>query len=293
MLRPPPLHRRMESPLPRIDINGCPIEVLSQGRGQPVILLHSTASSSAQWRTLAERLAGRYHVLAPDFHGCGASTPWAGDGAFWLADEAAIVHALMEQLDEPVHLVGHSYGGAVALQVARRRGDDLRSLTLIEPVAFHLLADGDAADRAALAEIAAVADAMQRALACGDYQGGLARFVDYWNGSGSWARIPTAKRRRLAGALAKVTLDFHATIHDPRRLRDFERLSAPTLLLQGSATTTPAQRICERLALALPWAHTHEIDGAGHMAPLTHPDAVNALIEAHLDAYAGEERLAA
>lgn len=271
----------------QLEVRGCPIEVLEHGSGPPLILLHSTGSSSAQWRTLIERLGARHRVLAPDFHGCGRSAPWAGEGPFWLADEVAIVYALLSRCGAPAHLVGHSYGGAVALHAARARHDDLLSLTLIEPVAFHLLRDGDAEDRAALAEIVEVAGGVTQALACGDYQGGFGRFVDYWSGPGAWARVPPERRRRMATGLGKVALDFHATIDNPRRLRDFERIRVPTLLLHGSRTTRPARRICERLAATLPHAQPAEIDGAGHMAPLTHADAVNERIAAHLAACAG------
>src|SRR5262245_40305747 len=106
---------------------------------EPVVLLHSSGASGAQWRTLAEQLGERYHVVAPDLYGYGASAPWPGHGPFSLAHEAEIVHALLDRLGERVHLVGHSYGGAVALHVARLHSERLRSLALIEPVAFHLL----------------------------------------------------------------------------------------------------------------------------------------------------------
>jgi len=270
--------------VPRIDINRCNVEFVDQGNGQPVVLLHSTGASSAQWRVLIDRLSARLRVIAPDFYGYGATAPWPGQGAFSLADEAALVNTLLDGLDEPAHLIGHSYGGAVALQVARARGRELRSLTLIEPVAFHLLRDGDETDTAALREIIGIADTVTRSLGCGDYLGGLGRFIDYWSGPGTWASIPMGKRSGMAKSLAKVALDFHATINDASRLGDLERIDVPTLLMQGSRTVLPARRICHRLALALPGASTRTIDGAGHMSPLTHRDQVNDLIVAHLDA---------
>ena len=270
--------------MPRIDINRCNFEFVEQGSGQPVVLLHSTGASSAQWRVLIGELSARFHVFAPDFYGYGATAPWPGQGAFSLADEAALVHTLLDRLDEPAHLIGHSYGGAVALHVARARGKDLRSLTLIEPVAFHLLRDGDETDMAALREIVEIADTVTLSLGCGDYLGGLGRFIDYWSGPGTWASIPMSKRSGMVTNFAKVALDFHATINDASRLSDFEVIAVPTLLMQGSCTALPAQRICNRLALALRSASSRTIRGAGHMSPLTHRDEVNDLIAAHLDA---------
>lgn len=267
----------------RIEISGSTIEYVEQGSGEPVILLHSSGASGAQWRTLVERLGTRFRVIAPDLYGYGASSNWSGRSTFSLDDEAAVVVALLGRLDQPAHLVGHSYGGAVALNVARTRGALLRSLTVIEPVAFHLLRGGDAADAAALREISEVTAMVVRALACGEYAQGYGRFVDYWAGSGTWDGIPAAKRHVLSAQLAKVALDFHATLHEPATIDEFRMLAVPTLVLQGADTKLPTQRICRRLAAALPDACMGTIDGAGHMLPLTHRNEVNDLIVAHLE----------
>jgi len=242
---------------------------------ETVILLHSSASSGAQWRALAAALDGRYRVVTPDLYGYGATPNWPGRGAFSLAHEAEIVHALIGDAGEPAHLVGHSYGGAVALHVARLRGARVRSLALIEPVAFHLLTDRF--------EINALAESVARAIACGDYFGGCRSFIDYWSGPGSWDALPAATRDAMAPRLAKVALDFHAALDEPAGVDDFRRMSVPTLIVQGARSPQPTRRICELLADALPDAWVKTIDGAGHMAPLTHRDAVNAVITGHLE----------
>ena len=278
--------------MPRINVNGSTVEYAECGRGQPVVLLHSTGASSGQWRALTDRLSARFHVFAPDLYGYGATGPWPGHGAFSLADEAALVHMLLDCFEEPAHLVGHSYGGAVALHVARARGEELRSLTLIEPVAFHLLRGGDETDTTALCEITEIAEMVTRSLGRGNYVEGFGRFVDYWSGPGTWTGIPLSKRTGMAASLAKVALDFHATITDAAHLIDFGRIAVPTLLMQGSQTALPTRRICHRLAGVLPGASTRTIRGAGHMSPLTHRDEVNDLIVAHLDANAVERRSA-
>jgi len=267
----------------RIDIYGTSVEFTQEGSGEPVILLHSSGSSGAQWRSLAECLSARYQVIAPDLYGYGRTADWGGRGIFCLAHEAALLRGLMERLDEPAHLVGHSYGGALAMHLART-GTELRSLALIEPVAFHLLR-GER-DAAAFREISGVAESVVGAIGCGDYAAGFGRFVDYWSGAGAWASMPAAKRDALVPRLAKVALDFHATLNEPARLEDFARLAVPMLIVQGGRTAAPTRRICERLACAVPGAKLEIVDGAGHMAPMTHRDAVNDLIVAHLDANA-------
>lgn len=242
---------------------------------ETVLLLHSSASSSAQWRALAGQLSGRFRVIAPDLYGYGASAPWPGHASFHLAHEAERVRAL---LDEPAHVVGHSYGGAVALHFAK--GNEVRSLTLIEPAAFHVLVGRDAG---ALAEISEVGHAVTAALARGDYAAGMERFYDYWSVPGAWARLPQEKRASLTPYLAKVALDFHATLGSRERSAGYGAVAAPVLLIQGTRSPAPTRRICRLLAEVLPDVRVKTIEGAGHMAPLTHRDAVNALVAGHLE----------
>ena len=270
--------------MPTLEISGSRFEYLEQGRGAPVILLHGTGGASTQWRALAERLSARYRVIAPDLYGYGASAPWPGRKAFALDCEAEIVFALLTRFGGRAHLVGHSYGGAVALQVARSRGDSLSSLTLIEPVAFHLLKETDAP---IVAEITEVADSLARALERGEYVAGFELFFDYWNGPQAWTQVPEDKRCAMATRFPKVMLDFHATFNEPTRLEDFRALAVPTLLMCGTRSPSPARRICELLAGTLPAVRLKTIEGAGHMAPVTHPEPVNAMILAHLDSISG------
>jgi pimeloyl-ACP methyl ester carboxylesterase len=256
---------------------------------EAVVLVHCSGSSGAQWRALAAQIGARYRVETPNLIGYGGAAPWSGRGGFSLADEAAALRSLIGRLDQPVHLVGHSYGGAVALHIARTRPELLHSLTLVEPSAFHLLRNGDSTDAAALREITAVAADARAALAVGDYSSGFGRFVDYWSGPGSWTDMSPEKRAAFAPQLAKVVLDFHALLSEPAELEDVCDIALPTLLVQGGCTTLPSRCVCARLRVALPEASFRVVQGAGHMSPVTHREQVNALIAAHLDASSGPQ----
>src|SRR5258706_12365012 len=116
--------------MPTTNANGARIACAETGCGETVILLHASASSSAQWRSLTEALQGRWHVLAPDFHGYGQTDPRPEPALPGLGDDAALVDAILGQSTERFHLVGHSYGGAVALRVASDRPARLLTLPL-------------------------------------------------------------------------------------------------------------------------------------------------------------------
>ena len=98
------------------------------------IALRCSGSSGRQWSALRKSL--RLQVFIPDLMGCGAMPHLAGDRRFRLADEARPIVALIDELEAPVHLIGHSYGGAVALRIAVERPNRIASLTLYEPTTF-------------------------------------------------------------------------------------------------------------------------------------------------------------
>jgi pimeloyl-ACP methyl ester carboxylesterase len=251
------------------------------GAGAPVVALHGSAATSGQWRFLAGCLEGRFRVLAPDLPGYGRSEPLE-DGAPDLARVAARLVPLIDNCGEPVHLVGHSFGGAVALKIAIAMPERVRSLTLIEPAAFHLLRDGTAGDRRLHAEIGGVAHDLRGFVEEGDPWNGMARFVDFWNGPGAWSRSSDALRLTLAANVGQVDDDFAAIEAETDTLGDVARVACPTLCVMGMESPAVSMRVTERIAGAIRGARLEMVPDAGHMAPLTDPHVVDPMIRAHL-----------
>ena len=241
-----------------------------------VVALHCSGAGASQWRQLAETLGPNYEVLAPEHYGCDSSGPWSGEHAFTLADEAARAIALIDENEEKVHLVGHSYGGGVALHVALARPDRFASMALYEPTAFHLLRQMGEAGAEVYAEIAAVAQRTCESVVTGDYRGGVAAFVDYWNGPGAWNAM------RPAAQKPKGPLDFRALLDDPTPRSAYRALQFSVLLLRGENAPMPTRIIAQALSELLPDNRLTVIDGAGHMGPLTHASEVSLLIVQHI-----------
>jgi pimeloyl-ACP methyl ester carboxylesterase len=93
---------------------------LDEGTGEPIVLLHCSSGSSSAWKPVIARLSEDYRALAPDLLGYGRNATWPRDAALRLDDELAVVDAMLDLAGRPVHLVGHSYGGTVALAAAQR-----------------------------------------------------------------------------------------------------------------------------------------------------------------------------
>jgi len=126
--------------MPSISRNGLVIDYLDEGAGPAVVLLHSSVSGNRQWRRLIGELAPDYRCLAPNLLGYGQTSPWSSDRKQTLDDATAVALAVCELIDGPLRLVGHSWGGALALSAAHRLGPRVTHLALYEPMLIGLLA---------------------------------------------------------------------------------------------------------------------------------------------------------
>ena len=256
------------------------VDVLDAGSGPPVVLLHSSVSGNRQWRALIADLQDRYRLLAPNLLGYGATPPWAADRPQRLSDQAAVVHAALAGVDGPVALVGHSFGGAVAMRAAVELGDRVRALVLLEPNPVALLAL--AGRTGAFAEACALREHVQRHGAAGTWPDAAPRFADYWLGDGAWAAMSDARRAAFVAALPPNRHEWDAVTDPDLRLEDVAPRDAPTLVVHDPATRRPIREVVEVLAEARPGWRFHALDDGGHMAPLVRPDLVNPLVEQFL-----------
>ena len=249
--------------------------------GAPVIALHSGGLSSRQWSKLAALLAPRHRVLAPDFTGSGGSSPWPAGAPYHHSVEVEVTLALLATLDGPVHLVGHSFGGLVALRAALGAPARVLSLGLFEPVAFGLLHEAGGT------ELPGYQSDMDLFGSAGAAPGGevwLRRFIDWWQGAGAWDALPPPAKAQFLAVGPKVCLEVSSLTTDRLAAKDLASLDMPALVLRSERSPLAARRTCELLAHALPRGRLQQLDGTGHLAPVTHAAAVNALLAEHLEA---------
>lgn len=254
-----------------------PVHFVEHGRGPEVVLLHAGGSSARQWRHLMDRLSDRYHVLAPDFYGHGETAAWPQPDWPTLDDYAAVVDLIRSGKRAPLHLVGHSHGGSVALQFAAANSDAVTSLTLIEPTIAHILRlNGDHESWLELHDLGARCIELTRlgeALAVADL------FMPYWVGAQMWASMPEARRATVAASMPAVAQFWHSALEETTPTETYSALPVPVLLLMGTLTAPPARDIIGVLDAILPNRRLAEIAGAGHMAPMTHAHQVNEIID--------------
>jgi len=252
------------------------------GTGEGVVCLHSNASASAQWRPLMERLAPSFHVLAPDSLGAGRSPAWPKATTVGLSDEVALLEPVFARAGTPFSLVGHSYGGAVALIAALADPGRVKALALYEPTLFCLLEEEAPGQAAANGIREAAADAAA-AIDRGDPSAAAERFIDYWMGAGSWAAMPPSRQAVVAASMSNISGWAQALFSDRTRLDAFRRLDMPVLYMVGAGSPPSSIGVARLLTRNLPNVTVVEFAELGHMGPVTHPEPVNDAIALFLE----------
>jgi pimeloyl-ACP methyl ester carboxylesterase len=256
------------------------------GEGPDVVLLHAGGSSGKQWRKAAACLEDAYRLIAPDFMGFGESDNWPGSSGPSHDDQARLVASLVAQeCRKPVHVVGHSFGGAVAVRFALANPEALRRLVLIEPVLTPLLNLAGRQD--VFAEYERLARGFIENSRADREEVAWCNFIDYRNGAGSWAGLSETARTRFRAGTKQTADTFESNLVDPTSLEDCRIVASPTLVLCGENTTEPDRVVTEILQRELPDSAYQILAGAEHMSPLTHPEAVAAAIRSHLETVEG------
>jgi pimeloyl-ACP methyl ester carboxylesterase len=276
------LGRRSEgAEVPVLSNGGLRIEHTDEGQGEPVVLIHSSVSGNRQWRSLTDALSDRYRVRAVNLYGYGETTTWPASTPQSLYAQAQLVLAVCEGLGDRVHVVGHSFGGTVALKAATLLGPRVGSLVLLEPNPVYLLKQGDR--MAAFLELRELRDHVKCFGALGDWPRVAERFADYWLGDGAWDAMPEKRRAAFAESLPPNFHEWDAVMDEETSVGHLAALACPTLVLSDPSARRPIREIIGILAEACPQWSFRLIPEGGHMAPLTRPELVNPIIREFLD----------
>ena len=240
--------------------------------GRDVLALHCALASGATWRGVAGHLPNA-RLICPDLPGHGNAPGWDVGRDF---QDQALELALAAMPEGPVDILGHSFGGTLALRLAVEHPDRVRSLALVEPVMFAA-ADADARSAHAK-EMAPFAEAMER----GDREAAAAAFHAFW-GTGQWAALPGAARDAIAARIHLIPASEPAILRDVHDVLPRLPGDLPVLIVTRRAPPDIVGAIVRGLRDRLAQARTLRI-GEDHMIPIT---AAGDLAEALADFWGG------
>ncbi|MBV7410399.1 alpha/beta fold hydrolase [Maritimibacter sp. DP1N21-5] len=260
-------------------IAGFPTHVTRAGGGQRrALFIHCSLAHSGAWLGVMSAFLDKLSMTAFDRPGHGRSGPWQGqDAAALLAKTSEIAGAL---IDRRADVIGHSWGATVALRLAMEWPEHVRSVVLIEPVLYALIKD-----RPAYGPVAELNAKMRELVEAGDRMGAARLFNDVTNAAQPFDRMPPERQARLAAQIGLIPTESPANTVDAEGIFAPERLARvkqPVLLLESANPPVGLREVHEVICAAIPQTQRVVIAGAGHMAPITHPDNVAGEIAAFL-----------
>ena len=268
------------------------VDFLEAGSGPTVMLVHSSVSGARQWRRLMDDLKSHFCVRAVNLFGYGKTPPWPAEARQSLTDQARLVEAALPAGADEICLVGHSFGGAVAMKVAARLSDRVAKLVLLEPIPFDLLMQTGRLD--IFAEAMNLRNVIKRCGADGDWATAGEKFADYWSGTGTWREMAPDRRFSFSDSLKPNFFEWDAVMDDTTPVEEWAAmLPRSTLLVFDPAGVSPVREIAAILQRSCPGWTFAEAPGAGHMGPLTRPDLINPLICSFLESIAANKELIA
>lgn len=259
--------------MPRMEIRGCGVEWREAGTehdATPVILAHCSLAHSGLWKPIIAELAQSRPVVALDMPAHGRTDP-PPEGESLQLFAAEICERLIERLGGRAHMVGLSLGGATLARLAVRRPELGASLTMIEPVLFHLLTEPG--------EERPAPEAFREGE---DPKEALIKFMGTWGAPGGYERMDEKGREyalRVFPHLRRDTRMIGGWPEGQIDAGDLARLPMPVMLVGGEKSPPSGLEVLDVIAQAIPSARRRSIPGAGHLSPVTHWKEVLAELE--------------
>jgi pimeloyl-ACP methyl ester carboxylesterase len=257
------------------------VDHLEQGAGPTVVLIHSSVAGAGQWRRLMDDLSDQFHLIAINLYGYGGTDAWTMPRDQTLQDQAELLHAILPDQEHRFSIVGHSFGGSVAMKAAALFGERVERLVLIEPNPFYLLEQDDRLD--AFAEAKSLRDCIKENGGKEDWETAAAVFADYWTGDGSWGAMPQERRVKFAQALKPNFHEWDAVMNESIPVSEWvSKLPKQTTVISASDTVNSIAQIVDLMKQACTDWRFEELERGGHMAALTQPDKLNPIVRAAL-----------
>ncbi len=247
--------------------------------GENILCLHSSLSSSKQWDRFAMGTSKFYRVVAADLCGYG-SIPKRKylNGALSLEDEIELLVPTLKTMSGPIHLVGHSYGAAVALKLALTFPERFSSMTVYEPVLFSLLFSNPSTQEMAN-EVMRVISNIQIDCRIGQSDNATRKFIDFWSGSGTWSQFPIHRQIEMSARIRVVLSNFGALLAEQDTQRKLGELNIPTFCLYGLRSPALSIKISKILGEIMPDITLQSQMDIGHMGPVTHGQQIDPIIK--------------
>jgi len=249
------------------------------GEGPAILFVPGSYATTSAWRGIQTALPRTYRCISTSLCGYGRTAETRSAADFGIEHNVAVVRAAARRAGGPVHLVGHSWGGLVALAALLEGGFEALSLTCFEANPWSPLAWAGRQD---------LIDGMRRMAA--DFEAAVDRgeadacalVLDYWGQKGSFASMSPKAQDYCRSVAGVNVIDWRGHRACALETADMRRLGVSALFVRGSLANPAMVVITDALAGAAPTARMQAVEGATHFLIGTHPAECAAVLHGHI-----------
>jgi pimeloyl-ACP methyl ester carboxylesterase len=260
------------------EVAGC-IDYDECGVGPAIVLVPGSCSTGGAWRPIISSLKSRFRCVTTSLLGYGGTVERRTASDPSISHEAEALESVVRKAGGPVHLVGHSFGGLVALVVALRKQVELSSLVILEAPAVELLrAEGEDRHYRAFRDMT---EAYFTDFASGNVSA-IAAMIDFYGGPGTFASWPPRVRAYAEQTTPVNIVDWASAFGFPLSAASLAAIRMPVIVARGGASHPAIQRANAILGECIDQSALVTIDGAAHFMIATHAMEVAHLIAQHV-----------
>jgi pimeloyl-ACP methyl ester carboxylesterase len=260
------------------EVSGC-IDYDECGAGPAIVLVPGSCSTGAAWRPIIADLSSRFRCVTTSLLGYGGTVERRTGSDPSISHEAEALESVVRKAGGSIHLVGHSFGGLVALVVALRNQVPLSSLVILEAPAMELLrAEGEDRHYGLFRDMT---EAYFADFASGNV-GAIAAMIDFYGGPGTFASWPPRIRAYAERTTPVNIVDWASAYDFPLSAASLSAIRLPVIVARGGASHPAMQCANALLSERINQAALVTIDGAAHFMVATHAREVAHLIAQHV-----------
>jgi pimeloyl-ACP methyl ester carboxylesterase len=264
-----------------VEVNGVRLHYVEQGSGEPIVFVHGGLGDQRSWEPVREEIAKKYRFVAVTLRYYGAG-PWKDDGKeFSVATHADDLAKVISSLNAaPVHLVGYSYGGAVATTAALKNPSLVRSLTVYEPALIPVLPAESEEGKAAREDRTKFVGSAITAAEAGDSIQAARLFIEgvFQLPPGGFDRLPQATQTRVLENARVMPLMLAAIQRHTMTCDMLRNFTHRTLVMRGEKTQAYYVLINNAVGKCLPGAQEVVLQNVNHNGPVRDPAAFTAAV---------------
>lgn len=239
------------------------------GDGPAIVFVPGSFSTPAAWRGIQKLLPQRYRFVGTSLCGYGETAETRSLDDLGIEHQVKVIETVAHRIGAPVHLVGHSFGGTIALATALAGTVEIRSIATFEANPLLLLRERGHSEL--FAEMREMSTAFETAWHAGE-RDAAGRIIDFWGGAGSFDALPEPVRDYCRSTAYVNVLDWRTAYTFEAGVADYASLAMPVLLARGGLANPAMVEITEALSTSLPNVRQAVVDGASHFLITTHVD---------------------